>query len=183
MEIPMADTASTAHNNVTPISAESNLSDEQKRAQLRAKIEAGEQRNAERSFADQAKDAADSALEFTKRHPFTVVGGVLVLGLAIGAMTRPGRRLGRRGTALAGIALDTALAYGARALDGATNAAQYAGDRIEDFGDSAATAARGLRRDAAYQLDVAGDSLRATSRKAAREGSRLARSARTRVKY
>ena len=90
----MAETAET--NNVTPISADSKLTDEQKREQLRAKIEAGEKRNAERSFADQAKDVADSAVEFTKKHPFVVVGGAIAIGLAIGAMTRPGRRLGRR---------------------------------------------------------------------------------------
>lgn len=173
----MAEAAETS--NVTPISADSMLSDEQKREQLRAKIEAGERRNAERSFADQAKDAADSALEFTKKHPFAVVGGAIAVGLAIGAMTRPGRRLGRRGGALAGLALDAALAYGARALDGAGNATQFASDKLEDFGDTAATAARGMRRDAAYKLDVAGDALRAGSRKAARTGSRAARSIKT----
>lgn len=177
----MSDTAET--NNVTPISADSRLSDEQKRQQLRAKIEAGEQRNAERTLADQAKDAADTALEFTKKHPFAVVGGAIAVGLAIGAMTRPGRRLGRRGGVLAGLALDAALAYGARAMDGASNAAQLAGDRIEDFGDSAATAARGLRRDAAYKLDVAGDAVRASSRKAARTGSRTARAIKTRFTH
>ena len=89
----MADTAET---NVTPISADSKLTDEQKREKLRERIEAGEQRNEERTLAEQAKDAADSAVEFTKKHPFAVVGGVLLAGLAIGAMTRPGRRIGRR---------------------------------------------------------------------------------------
>ncbi|WP_435200746.1 hypothetical protein [Qipengyuania sp. 902] len=177
----MAETAET--NNVTPISADSKLTDEQKREQLRAKIEAGERRNAERSFADQAKDVADSAVEFTKKHPFAVVGGAIAIGLAIGAMTRPGRRLGRRGGALATLALDSVLAYGARAIDGAANAAEYAGDRFEDFGDSAATTARGLRRDAAYRMDVASDALRANSRKAKRAGSRGARSLKTRFGY
>ena len=96
--------ADAAENNVTPISADSKLSDEQKREQLRDRIEAGEKRNEARSLADQAKDAADSAVEFTKKHPFAVIGGVLVAGLAIGAMTRPGRRLGRRGGTIAAIA-------------------------------------------------------------------------------
>ena len=44
-------------------------------------------------------------------------------------------------------------------VDGVLDGAQYAGDRIEDFGDSAATTARGLRRDASYKFDVAGDAL------------------------
>ena len=98
----MADTAET---NVTPISADSKLTDEQKREKLRERIEAGEQRNEERTLAEQAKDAADSAMEFTKKHPFAVVGGVLLAGLAIGAMTRPGRRIGRRGGAFAALAV------------------------------------------------------------------------------
>ncbi|MEX0342722.1 MAG: hypothetical protein AB3N06_09050 [Erythrobacter sp.] len=175
--------ADTAENNVTPISADSKLSDEQKREQLRARIEAGEQRNEERSLADQAKDAADSALEFTRKHPLAVVGGVLVVGLAIGAMTRPGRRLGRRGGVLAGLAADAALAYGARMVDTVLDGAQYAGDRIEDLGDSASTAARGLRRDAGYKLDVAGDALRSSGRKAGRKGSRAYRALRTRITH
>ena len=70
------------------------LSDEDKRAALRDKIDAAEQRNAERSVADMAKDAADTVTDFAKRHPLATVAGAIGLGLAIGAMTRPGRRLG-----------------------------------------------------------------------------------------
>lgn len=175
--------ADPAPSNVTPISAESPLSDEQKREQLRARIEAGEERNEQRTLADQAREAADSAIAFTKKHPLAVVGGVLVAGLAIGAMTRPGRRIGRRGGVLAGLAADAALAYGARMIDGAVDGAQFAANRFEDFGDSAATTARGLRRDAAYKLDVAGDALRSSSRKASRKGSRAYRALRTRITH
>lgn len=175
--------ADQAESNVTPISADSNLSDEQKRDQLRARIEAGEQRNEERTLAEQARDAADSALEFTKKHPLAVMGGVLVAGLAIGAMTRRGRNLGRRGGVLAGLAADAALAYGARMIDGVVDGAHYAGDRFEDFSDNAATTARGLRRDAAYKLDVAGDALRTSGRKAGRKGSRAYRALRTRLTH
>ena len=53
----MADTAET---NVTPISADGKLTDQEKRDQLRARIEAGEQRNEERSLMNQAKDVADA---------------------------------------------------------------------------------------------------------------------------
>ncbi len=175
--------ADQAESNVTPISADSQLSDEQKREQLSARIEAGEQRNEERTLADQARDAADSAVEFTKKHPLAVVGGVLVVGLAIGAMTRRGRSIGRRGGVLAGLAADAAFAYGARMIDGVMDGAQYAGDRFEDLSDSAATTARGLRRDAAYKLDVAGDALRTSGRKAGRKGSRAYRALRTRITH
>ena len=74
--------AKSAENNVTPISADSELTDEQKREQLRARIEAGERRNEARSLADQAKDVADSAIEFAKKHPVATVAGAVVIGLA-----------------------------------------------------------------------------------------------------
>lgn len=171
--------------NVTPISAESKLSDAQKRDQLRAKIEAGEKRNDARTFTDQAKNAADSALEFARKHPAAIVGGAIVAGLAIGAMTRPGRRAGRqaaqRGSALAAIASQAALALGSRLLDRVTEGAELAGDRFEDFSDSAATKARGLQRDASYKLEGMGDALRTSGRKAGRKGSRAYRDLRNRL--
>ena len=83
----------------------------------------------------------------------------------------------------AGLAADAVMAYGARMMDSVASGAQYAGDRFEDFGDKAATAARGLRRDTSYKLDVAGDALRSSRRKAGRKGSRAYRSLRTRLKY
>lgn len=176
--------ADTAHpGTVTPIGADTRMTDQQKREELRARIEAAEERNQRRTLADQARDAADGAIAFTRKHPLAVVGGAVAVGLAIGAMTKPGRRLGRRGGALAALAADAAVAYGARLLDNATNAAQFAGDRLGDLGESATTTARGLGRDAAYRLDVAGDALRATSRKAARGGSRAAQAIKTRLTH
>ena len=72
--------ANAEETNVTPISADRSLTDEQKREQLRARIEAGEKRNEERSLADQAKDVADSAIEFAKKHPVATVAGAVVVG-------------------------------------------------------------------------------------------------------
>lgn len=175
--------AKADESNVTLITPNGGLSDEQKREQLRARIEASETRNEERSLADQARDAADSALEFTRKHPLAVAGGVLVAGLAIGAMTRRGRKVGQRGGVFARLVRDAALAYGTRMIDGMIDGAAYAGDRIEDFGDSAASTARGLRRDAAYKLDTAGDALRTSGRKAGRKGSRAYRALRSRLKH
>ena len=51
---------------------------------LRARIEAAERRNAERSLTDQARDAADAAIDYTRAHPLTVIGGALAFGLVIG---------------------------------------------------------------------------------------------------
>ena len=167
----MADNATT---NVTPISADSQLSDEQKRERLRKRIEAGEKRNEDRSFADQAKDIADSAVDFAKKHPVATVAGAVVVGLAIGAMTRRGRELGRRGGSLASYAADAALAYGLSIID-------EVGDKFEDYTDAAGTQARRLKRDAAYRADSLGDALRSSGRKASRKSSRTVRDLKARV--
>lgn len=162
-----------APTNVTPISADSKLSDQEKRDQLRARIQAGEQRLEERNFADQARDAADTAVAFVKKHPVATVAGAVTIGLAIGAMTRRGRALGRRGGSLAGYAAEAAMAYGLSMIQGA-------GDRVEDLSDVAGTKARGLKRDAAYRFDAMSDSLRTTGRKASRKGARTVRDLRSR---
>lgn len=166
--------AKTAEDNVTPISADSKLTDQEKRDQLRARIEAGEKRHEERSFVDQARDVADSAVDFAKRHPVATIAGAIAVGLAVGAMTRRGRDLGRRGGSLAAYAADAALAYGLSMLEGA-------GDKIEDFGDAAGTQARRLKRDAGYQLDSMSDNLRSSGRRASRKSSRAYRDLRARL--
>ena len=166
--------ANAEETNVTPISADRSLTDEQKREQLRARIEAGEKRNEERSLADQAKDVADSAIEFAKKHPVATVAGAVVVGLAIGAMTKRGRDLGRRGGSLASYAADAALAYGLAMIEGA-------GDKFEDISDAAGTQARRIKRDAGYRLDSMGDSIRSSGRKASRKSSRTYRDLRNRL--
>ena len=166
--------ADTAENNITPISADSKLTDQEKRDQLRARIEAGEKRQEERSFLDQAKDAADSAVDFAKRHPVATVAGAIAVGLAVGAITRRGRELGRRGGSLASYATDAAIAYGLSMIEGA-------GDKFEDFGDAAETHARRLKRDAGYRLDSMGDSIRSSGRRASRKSKRGYRDLRARL--
>ncbi len=166
--------ADSAQDNVTPISADSKLSDQEKRDQLRARIEAGEKRHEERSFMDQAKDVADSAVDFAKKHPVATIAGAITIGLAIGALTRRGRDLGRRSGSFAAYAADAAIAYGLSILEGA-------GDKIEDFGDAAGTQARRLKRDTGYRLDSMGDALRSNKRRAERKSSRAYRDLRARL--
>ena len=66
------------------------------RDSLRARIEAAERRNAERSLADQARAAAEKASDFARANPLTVIGGALAVGLVIGLATRPGRKVAGR---------------------------------------------------------------------------------------
>lgn len=163
------------------------LTDEDKRAELREKIHAGEQRHAERSVADMAKDAADTVTDFAKRHPLATVAGAIGLGLAIGAMTRPGRRLTRRTGAFAAMAAEAARNYGLDAFDRAgtatSSAARSSSDGLQDFGETLSSALRSLRRDAAYRADVTGDALRSTKRRTGRKASRTMRDLRSRLNH
>ncbi|UVI38794.1 hypothetical protein [Qipengyuania spongiae] len=163
------------------------LTDQEKREKLREKIEAAEVRNNERSLGDQARDALNNATEFVKERPLTAVAGVAVVALAIGAMTRPGRRLGRRTGVLAASATDAALAYALDLMDRTQTAGAAAlresGDALEDFSDTLGSKARKLRRDAAYRTDSAGDALRSKRRKAGRKTSRGLRDLRERFSH
>ncbi len=159
--------------------------DDAKRDELRAKIEAGEQRNAERTIADQARDAADTAGAFVKEHPLATLAGVAVIGLAIGAMTKPGRRAGRvageRAGAFASYAGELGTAYATGLFDASRRAVEAGGDTLEDIGDSVSRTSRGARRQATQSLGDTGDSLRFLGRRAARKAGRTARNARHKV--
>lgn len=60
--------------------------DNQTTDQLRARIEAAEARNEQRSVADYASSARDGASGFVRDHPLTTVAGGIVVGLVIGSM-------------------------------------------------------------------------------------------------
>ena len=153
-------------------SATAPLTDAERREKLRQRIAQGEERHEARRFADQARDAADSALGYAREHPLRVVAGAVAVGLVVGALTRPGRRLGRRGGALAALAADAAIGYGLKAWSEAGKA-----------GDTAGTAARRFGRDASYRLDTASDMVREGTRKATAATSRAMRDMRSRFTH
>ena len=148
------------------------MSTPEERDELREKIEAAEARNEERTLTDQAREAGEAVTEFVKEHPLASIAGVAIVGLAIGAMTRPGRRLGHRAAGLAQYATEAGIAYGLGVLDSAGDAARHSGDWLEDVGDSISSSARNARRDAGYfaatKRDAANDFTRRTGRKAGR---------------
>lgn len=171
------------------------------RDQLRAKIEASERRIAERTLADQAKEAADAALEYTKENPLKVVGGAVAVGLLIGLMTSPGRRIASRaasgtaaavsgaaasttraaknataeGSRLGNLISDAIIAFGIKLMDDALDAGRAGKDALEDAGDSAAARARALRREASYLAGSAADKGRTAARRTRRKASRAVR--------
>ena len=159
------------------------LTDEERRENLRERIEAAETRNEERSLGDYAREATDTATEFVKEHPITAIAGVAAIGLAIGAMTRPGRRLGRRAGAIATYASEMGLAYASGLLDQAGDLARAGGDKIEDFGDDIAHSARSAKRNAAFFANSKSDDARYASRKMGRRASRSYRNAKARIAH
>jgi hypothetical protein len=146
-----------------------------RRDALRARIEAAERRNAERSLAEQARAAADAAVDYTRAHPLTVIGGAVAAGLVIGLLTRPGRRVAGRawhgaGEAISGAASsasagvknaasrggsrlgamigDAALAYAMTMLDEFLDAARTGRERAAELGDAAGAQTRKLSSEA-----------------------------------
>lgn len=156
------------------------MTTEEKRDELRERIEAAEARNAERTLGDRAKEAADTATEFVKEHPLATVAGVAVLGIAIGAMTKPGRRVGRRAGAMAAYASELGLAYASGLLDSAGDLARTGGDKLEDLGDSIGDSARDARRRAAFQASAANDGARRLTRELGKKAGRTMRDLRGR---
>jgi ElaB/YqjD/DUF883 family membrane-anchored ribosome-binding protein len=180
-----------------------------KRDALRAKIEASERRNAERTLTEQAREAAEAATEYTRAHPLTVIGGAVAIGLLVGLATRPGRRVATRaagavGTAASGAASsaaagvkgvaarggtqlgtligDAALAWIMKLVDELLETARAGQDKVEDLGDDAGSAARRVRRDATQVVEAATDSARHTARKARRKATRAVRDTVSKIK-
>ena len=190
-------------NELTPEPAD------EKRDQLRAKIEASERRIAERTLAEQAKEAAEAATDYVKANPLKVVGGAVVVGLLVGAMTAPGRRVAKRAatgaastvggaatgaakkvsnvaknrsSAFGSLIADAVVAYGVKLIDDMMDTARAGQDAIEDMGDSATAKARELRRDAAYMAGSAADKSRTATRRTRRRAERAVRDLTERVR-
>lgn len=118
------------------------MTEDQKRDRLRERIDAAEARKAARTVADHARDAATTATDFVKRHPLATVAGVAAVGLAIGALTRPGRKAGKkagkRASAFASYATELGLAYATGLLDKAGDVARTGQDKLGELGGVAA---------------------------------------------
>lgn len=155
--------------------------DAQKREALRAKIEAGEARQAERSFGEQARSTADDALEFVKANPLKSVAAVALGALVIGAMTRPGRRAGKKAGKLAGIATDAAVAYAIGLFDAGKDAADTGKDRMADVSHKVRRNAREWQEYAAKEGSELSDYLMAAARRSGKRASRTVDDLRARL--
>ena len=157
------------------------MTNDNNRDELREKIEAGERRNQERSLADSAREASELATEFVKAHPIATVAGVALVGIAIGAMTRPGRRLGHRAAGLANYATEAGIAYALGIMESAEDLARSGADSLEDFGDTLGSSARKAKREANYFAASTRDAARDFGRRAGRKAGRAYRDSKAKI--
>lgn len=161
--------------------------DAEKREALRGKIAASQKRNAERSLAEQAKAAADSALDYVKANPLKAVAGVAVGALLIGSLTRPGRRAARktgaRASTLATVATEAALAYGLGLLDTAGKAASKGQDRLADLGETVGDKARGWQSAAAREGSALSDYLVDAAKRSGKRAGKTIDELRSRLQH
>ena len=155
---------------------------EEKRQQLRDRIDAAQARNdsrAERSVGERFADAREDITGMVKDHPIAFIAGGIALGLAIGAMfpgspvRKVGRRAGRRAGAFAALASELAMTYGHKALDAADDARHSSRDRLSELGDYLSQNTRGLRADIARHADDAAAYTRSHGRSASRRAGRM----------
>ena len=164
------------------------MADKEKREELKGRIEAGQQRHANRTVGDYARDARDNATAFVKKHPIATVAGGVAIGVIVASMVPgPGRRMRkkatRRGSALAAMVAELGLAYGTSLLDNLGSAARTGGDRLEDLGDAIGDSARDLRREASLRSDAAGEAARRLSRDVGKTTGRKVRDLRARMAH
>lgn len=159
---------------------------DEKRDALRQKIEASERRISERTLADQAREAADVALDYTKENPLKVVGGAIAVGLLIGLMTSPGRRFASRtatgaaaaatgaANAIGSAASDTARTVGNTASKGSSRVNHFVTDTLLAYGIKLIDDVVDGARHSGDKLDDLGDSAAARARQLRRDASYLA---------
>ncbi|PKP96580.1 MAG: hypothetical protein CVT76_06480 [Alphaproteobacteria bacterium HGW-Alphaproteobacteria-15] len=169
-----------------------------KRDSLRARIEAAERRNAERSLADNARAAATAAADYTRAHPLAVIGGALAIGLAIGLLTRPGRRVvsnaaasatsgiktmtARGGSQIGTLLGKAAVGYIMALIDDAVQTARAGQERAGELGDAASAQARKLKSGATQAAGAAAGKSRSLARDTRSKAGRMVNDLRTKTK-
>lgn len=157
--------------------------DEEKRAALKEKIAQAEEREAQRSLSDQAKGAADNALGFVRANPLKTVAAVAIGALVLGALTRPGRRAGRKAGALASVATDAAMAYGLSLLDGVSNVASKGQDKLANVGNAASDRASAWKSSATHQGADLSDYLVRAAKRGGRNAGKSIKDLRNRLSH
>jgi hypothetical protein len=134
---------------------------EERRKQLKKKIEAGEARNRDLGrttivdrAGEKAIEAKDKFTAFAKEHPITTVAGAVAVGVLVSALfkrsptRKAGAKAGKKAAGLAAIGAEMAWAYAQHAMSAANEAGRDAAHRASDLGGSA----RDIARDAGTRI-------------------------------
>lgn len=143
------------------------MSADDRREQLKQRIEAGEKRQEERrQLAEYARDAGENAVGFAREHPLATIAGAIAVGLLVGSLTPPGRKLAGRGGFLATALFELGSVYAMKLVQNAGKAALTGKDRLEDMGASVAANARAAGREVAHK---AGEPVKALGKRVSRK--------------
>lgn len=161
---------------------------EAKRQEIKDRITAAQERNAERQVptlgervSQKASAARDDFTSFAKEHPVATVAGGLAIGVLISALfknsptRKAGRYAGAKAAGYAALGSEMFAAFAEQVMESTAGARQASADKIEDIGDAMGDKARRMRRSAEYRAANASD----TARNSARDiGKVIARSLR-----
>ena len=84
---------------------------EEKREMLKGKIEAARARFGDRHPEDIAAEAASKAFTYARQNPWTFIAGGAILGLALGTLSRRGRKAATASGILGRLATDAAIGF------------------------------------------------------------------------
>ena len=156
--------------------ADMNDNTDEKREEIKARIAAAEEREAnrggksltEKSASETASNAADAFTGFVKEHPLAAAAGGVALGVLIAGMFKAPRQAAARGGAkaagLAAIGAEIASGFASQLMDGATDVGRQGARRMEDFTDTTGDRARSVSRKAGLKAGDAADAARIARR-------------------
>lgn len=150
---------------------------EAKRQEIKERITAAQERNAERQVPSlgervsaKATAARDEFTSFAKEHPVATVAGGIAVGVLISALFKnsPTRKAGRyastKAVSLAALGSEIASAFAEQVMESTASARQAGADKLEDVSDAVGDTARRVRRTASYRAANASDSARSSAR-------------------
>lgn len=110
-----------------------------KREQLRDRIEQAEARQKAREIGQRAGGAADRVTSFAREHPLLLIAGGLAVGAVVSTLIprSPTRKLSKKTIAFLASMAEFGLAYGREAMEAAEEAAQQGKAKLTELSSTA----------------------------------------------
>lgn len=106
---------------------------EEKREVLKGKIEAARARFGDRSPEDIAAEAASKAFAYAKQNPWVFIAGGAILGLALGTLSRNGRKAATASGLLGRLATDAAIGFALAMYEKASSKAEIENAKTQEL--------------------------------------------------